>query len=110
MDEHYDDDDDYDRMMMIKVTMLVVVMIKANHVITDSPLFVKTIYCHCTAVYSCATNKAIKKQKTWFQTNLVGFSCLFNATLINIIIVIFMIIIMQFTVTLMEHDKDFRPA
>ena len=33
-----------------------------------------------------------------------------NATLIIIIIVIFMIIIMQFTVTLMEHDKDFRPA
>ena len=76
----------------------------------SAALFVKTNYCHCTAVYSCATNKAIKKQKTWFQTNLVGFSCLFNATLINIIIVIFMIFIMQFTVTLMEHDKDFRPA
>ena len=54
MDEHYDDDD-YDRMMMIKVTMLVVVMIKANHVITDSPLFVKTIYCALLASYHSRT-------------------------------------------------------
>ena len=73
MDEHYDDDDEYDRMMMMmKVTMLVVVMIKANRVITDSPLFVKTNYCHCTAVYSCATNKAIKKAENMVSDQLSG--------------------------------------
>ena len=61
MDEHYDDDDDYDRMMMMmKVTMLVVVMIKANHVITDNRL---SAFCQnkLLPLYSCATNKAIKK-------------------------------------------------